>query len=528
MADPLDPAQLPFLASPDDSRSFAVKQIATVPFESTSLSVRKQAWADTLEFLKSIRLILFDKEELLESTEQRKLFTPQIRAPESHNPGVITLGLDDESKSGLRNQFLFIEDVYHFTWQIWQLSLNEETLLEKKRVNAVSKSNSSESSEQMAWKSRADVLYAIKKYLLEDIKPLTDFEPYRFDEGRQRFSEKTERDLLELRALHSKGGPFRDSLDKLIRFAEDMAVESGLDIAELPEVVENEEAVVAEAAEEKADVAVAAAGVVALDDAAPASEASDAGGDDAGPQNTPQQPPGNRPPSPEEPPVRPPTVQDVELNNLRTITIETERLSRIFLYQLAAQYGLPPELLQDDASGFRDVIREDMRQWIVKKLKAGELDALYDPTAIRERQLLVARFGEVLSRDGRFDLFQKILLQHHQLLNTDPVQQAAFRDQLENGSFQNPDSWKSLLENFANGMLDTASDPQSQAAANPKEHIATALKSSLLSLAHELDGLGLADLNRTDSPQLFEARVTTITTMIDVMVVMVVTRASKS
>jgi len=303
-----------------------------------------------------------------------------------------------------------------------------------------------------------------------------------------------------------------------------MAVEAGLDLAELPEQDELETPIVeAETEVVGADDITSAAGIAALSDSPAASETGDAGGGEAPNTAAPtSQPAPNAPPPPsaptQVPSANPQSVQDLELNNLKIITIETERLSRIFLYQLAAQYGLPPELLQDDFTGFRDVIREDMRQWIVKKLKAGELDELYDPNAIRARQLLVASFGEVLSRDGRFDLFQKILIKHHERLNTDPEQQAAFRGELASGSYQNPETWKSLLENFANGMLEPAVDPLGQAAVNPRQHIESSVRSPLSGLAADIDALGIVSLNLGDNPQLFNERFSTIVNRIDVMV----------
>ena len=58
MADILDPS-LDLSKPAGAGKSFAVKQMARGPFQNTSLSVRKQAWEDTAEFLKSIRKVLF-------------------------------------------------------------------------------------------------------------------------------------------------------------------------------------------------------------------------------------------------------------------------------------------------------------------------------------------------------------------------------------------------------------------------------------------------------------------------------------
>lgn len=529
MADILDPS-LDLSKPAGAGKSFAVKQMARGPFQNTSLSVRKQAWEDTAEFLKSIRKVLFSSKTLPESMGERWLFAPQIGAPEIRPAGLIGLGLSEESQQELRSRFLFIEDIYHFIWQIWNFSLEETPLLEKKIAAAVKNSNSADPTEQAAWKERGASLREIFELLTKDVESLrSKLEVFRFEEGRQRFTREDEDQLLILRTTHAEEGDFKNSLETLVKFSEKMSVEAGLDLAELPEKPKEETP--AEATAEEAgvtDLAVAETVAAALTDAEPASESSDVGGDatEAPAQTAPNnQPPPASPPPPPRPqtppqsqPVGVSPIQDLELNNLKTITIETERLSRIFLYQLAAQYDLPPELLQDDVSGFRDTIREDMRQWIVKKLRAGELDELYNPNAIRERQLLVASFGEVLSRDGRFDLFQKILIKHHERLNTDPIQQAAFKDELTSGKFQSPDTWKELLNNFAKGMLEPTSDPQGQQPTNLRQAIESSLKSPLSGLAADINALGIASLNQDDSPQLFNERLSTIVNRIDVMV----------
>lgn len=510
---------LPNLASgltPTNDAGQELKRLDINPFRSTSPKTRQKAWQEVLRFLQSARQTLFTFEELPENYTQRELFAPQLSYP-TRAAAIIYLEFSSTETNKNRDQFLFIEDVYYLFYQIWKAAEEEERYFNQKIQVAQKNRSTAEAEDKPRWESRLEVVSALLALLQRSTISLrSQFERYAFAEGNTRINTKLSDKLLEERHTDSRGSEYRNALDDLIELVKLFVPESGLDVGELPDaeptpVEAITETVVEKPAETTAAVAAPSSETTAAETEAP--EAGDTEDQTRQPEKTPV-----KKEKEEEPEKKSQTLQDIELNNLKIITIETERLSRIFLYQLAAEYGLPPELLQADNTGFRDTIREDMRQWIVKKLQAGELDALYDPNAIRERQLLVARFGEVLTRDGRFDLFQKILVKHHEQLNKDPAQQQAFRDELSSGKFQDAATWKNLLENFANGWLETESDPQKQTAANPRQAIASALKASLSSLAADIDGLGIADLNLADNPQIFNERLTTITTMIDVMV----------
>src|SRR5689334_13181623 len=119
MADPVDPLQIGAQTPSQNSKSFSLKRLDEGPFRSTTLSHHQAAWKDALEFLRSIRKNLFDPEAavLNEAASQRLLFVPQLISPTSKAAGDIELGLEIESAFGLRNQFVFIEDIYYFVYQ---------------------------------------------------------------------------------------------------------------------------------------------------------------------------------------------------------------------------------------------------------------------------------------------------------------------------------------------------------------------------------------------------------------------------
>jgi len=492
------------------SQTFLIKQLAEPPFQySNTPAERSEAWEDTVRYLDSVLKKLFTFREISPNPVDTELFAPQIAAPDSRAAGLINFGQKAESQDSLRKNFLFIDDVYHLIYQVWDMVEREETLLNNK-IKIAGARSLGESEEAAAWARRQEVLIKLRDDLIGKIRSLgrAHFEKYRYP-GDTRLNEDEINRLVKLREDQSQGSPFKAAVEELLSFVRALKIEAAIDVGELVEVV-------------KEEVAVADASVAEV--AAPAEEAPEAEAETEAPEAEAETggdtPPPDQP-LPETRPERRPTPPDFQtqaVNNLKIITVETERLTRIYLDTLATTYNLSPDLLQIQNPMFREVAREDIRNWMMSELAAGRLDALYNPSSIREKQMAYAQAMDYLKatfqNDARFELFSDILVDKFKQVNQNPTDLAAYMEELKSGSFASPEVWNKAFQTFGDKLMATKDEA---AASNLKGAIDSALDNPQASLAAQIDGLNIATLNLTDNPGRFNEDVVNIVNLIDVM-----------
>ena len=548
----------------DPNRRFSLKHLSLAPFESDQVRFRQAAWKEAREFLNSIRQHLFNSDAPLPTNyTQLPLFAPQLATP-SRAAGEIGLGFLEEATRGVRDHFLFIEDALYLTYQTWQLCLKEESLLRQKSASAIKNLTSADEKEATLWKLRRDQLGELITELTEKIKPLEgELRELSFRDGQDRISLRQSQAFFDRRPEMARGSEFKDALTDLVEFTEKLAIEAGLELAELPPTLEAE--VAADEVEAEAEAPAAEAAAPEAGAAAPeAASEADSGGDiDATTPETPPEelPPEEKPPEkepeeepeeepleeepaepepPNQPPTRPtnrppalapelgrtaePRLQDQELDNLKTITREVEKLTYSFLNAQATAYNLPPELLTEKNPLYRGVVRENVRRWLTTQLSPQEFAALYDPTKIRERQLITEKLKALYGGDNRTGLFADVLTQHFDDLTADPLARATFKQELATGKFQNPETWnevfKQFSEDFTQAAPESAGDGQAARPTNPAAAIQAAIQaataSPVASLAAQLEQIGDAvELNPGDNSGRFNLNLDHLVEVLD-------------
>jgi hypothetical protein len=468
-----------------DKNGLTAKQLERE--QKLKLLAKNAGWGDVVRFLEDVQQHVTSQTELIGEGTNTELFAPRLEPP-AQGGRILRLATRESDyvellqNSTRQDSLLLISDVYYLLEQTRRKLVYETDALKEKLALAQSR-GIGDTLEAAQLRDRAKTIGELAETIEKEFGTSNELESRSLFGEIALFSElglsfnlhPNEADAiplgkdLELITRHREVvSKLRQEADLLLAVARETFAESLLSVEGAAITTEEGQA---ESAETEAATPEPDSAVVAQ---TPETEAAEEAGDDR-PDETPKEPQ----PNPQQPQPKPAPTLAEQIDNLRNLNLETERLTNAFIAQLSSHYGLPADLMEDAV--FKAMVREDMRQWIIEKLGVDQIGLLYaNPT---ERIKILNGFFSSLNRDPRFSpLLADLLLKHHESLKSDPAAQTAFAQRMAEAN--DASDWAAFKEAFASAAFTPGEATDiSSALADLKTDPVAALKAQLASLS---------------------------------------------